>query len=98
MIKALKTKVIARLLENPDQLRKTPGGIILTADNGEERGIRARWFQTISVGEEVLDIEENQYILVDHGRWTRGIEVEGEKVFGIDIDSILGTSEDRPAI
>ena len=97
MIKALKTKVIARLLEDPDQLRKTPGGIILTADNAEERGIRARWFQTISVGEEVQDIEENQYILVDHGRWTRGIEVEGEKVFGIDADAILGTSEERPA-
>ena len=98
MLKALKTKVIARLLEDPKQLRKTPGGIILTADDGVETGIRARWFQTISVGSEVQDIEENQYILVDHGRWTRGIEVEGEKVFGIDTDAILGTSEERPNI
>ena len=62
MLKALKTKIIARLLEDPKQLRKTPGGIILTADDGIETGIRARWFQTISVGSEVQDIEENQYI------------------------------------
>ena len=95
---SIKTKIIARLLEDPKAERKTAGGLILAGDDATEAGIRARWFQTISVGEEVLDIKENQYILVDHGRWTRGIEVEGEKVFGIDVDSILGTSEDRPAI
>ena len=86
------------MLENPDQLRKHQAVLFLLLTMVKKEGIRARWFQTISVGSEVQDIEENQYILVDHGRWTRGIEVEGEKVFGIDTDAILGTSEERPNI
>lgn len=97
-VKALRGKVIARLLEDPNKDRVTKGGIITLADNSTEDGIRARWFQTISVGDEVDDIHEDQYILVNHGRWTRAMEVDGEKVFGIDVPEILGTSEERPEV
>ena len=101
MIKALKTKIIARLLEDPKAERKTAGGLILAGDDATEAGIRARWFQTISVGEEVLDINENQYILVDHGRWTRGVTLvtdDGEElqVRRVDIKDILGKQDNKP--
>ena len=101
MIKALKTKIIARLLEDPKAERKTAGGLILAGDDATEAGIRARWFQTISVGEEVLDIKENQYILVDHGRWTRGVtlvtdDVEELQVRRVDIKDILGKQDNKP--
>tara|TARA_B100000900_G_C20600730_1_gene725481 strand:+ start:3393 stop:3692 length:300 start_codon:yes stop_codon:yes gene_type:complete len=97
-VTALRGKVIARLLEDPNKNRVTKGGVITLADNSEERGVRARWFQTISVGDEVDDITEGQYILVSHGRWTRGIEVDGEKIYGIDVPEILGTSEEMPDV
>ena len=97
-VTALRGKVIARLLEDPNKNRVTKGGIITLADNATEGGVRARWFQTISVGDEVDDIKEGQYILVSHGRWTRGIEVDGEKIYGIDVPEILGTSEEMPDV
>jgi co-chaperonin GroES (HSP10) len=54
------------------------GNIILPSDDGKSSGIRPRWAQVYAVGPEQHDIKVDEYILVEHGRWTRGIEVEDE--------------------
>jgi co-chaperonin GroES (HSP10) len=54
------------------------GSIILPSDDGKSSGIRPRWAQVYAVGPDQLDIKPGDYVLVEHGRWTRGIEIEDE--------------------
>ena len=41
-------------------------------------GIRPRWGKIYALGPEVRDLKVGQYIMVSHGRWTRGIKIEDE--------------------
>jgi co-chaperonin GroES (HSP10) len=54
------------------------GSIIVPGDDGKNSGIRPRWAQVYAVGPLQKVITPGQYILVAHGRWTRGIEIEDE--------------------
>lgn len=55
------------------------GGIILLNDDMKGSGIRPRWAKIYKLGHEYEGpLKEGQYILVSHGRWTRGIKVEDE--------------------
>lgn len=58
--------------------RITTGGIVLLNDNGKGTGIRPRWAQVYAVGPEQHDVKVGDWILISHGRWTRGIDVEDE--------------------
>ena len=59
--------------------RITNGGIILLNDDMKSNGIRPRWARIYKLGHEYDGpLKEGQYILVSHGRWTRGIKVEDE--------------------
>jgi len=58
--------------------RLSQGGIILRNDDTKSLGIRPRWAKVYAVGPEQKDVKEGQYIMVDHGRWTRGIKIEDE--------------------
>jgi co-chaperonin GroES (HSP10) len=58
--------------------RITTGGIVLLNDNGKGTGIRPRWGQVYAVGPNQQDVAPGQWVLVAHGRWTRGIDVEDE--------------------
>lgn len=58
--------------------RFTKGGIVLLSDNGKSTGIRPRWAQVYAVGPAQQDIKVGDWILIAHGRWTRGIEIEDE--------------------
>jgi co-chaperonin GroES (HSP10) len=80
--------------------RVTASGIVLPGDDGKDSGIRARWCKIYAVGPDQTDPEltVGKYILVSHGRWTRGIEVEVDGVkFAIrkvDSNEILLVSDD----
>lgn len=82
--------------------RKTRSGIILPGDNGDLRGIRPRWGRVYAVGHEQQDIKEGQYILVSHGRWTRGVDVtyEGKTITvrRVDNNDVLLVSDEHPGI
>ena len=58
--------------------RLSNGGIVLVKDNGKSSGIRPRWGQVYAVGPEQTTIKVGTWICVEHGRWTRGIEIEDE--------------------
>jgi len=78
--------------------RITRGGLIIPNDDMKSAGIRPRWGKVYAVGPEVKDIKVGQYILVAHGRWTRGITLdtpEGEKVIRkVDNNDILLVSDE----
>jgi len=59
--------------------RVTSGGIILNNDNGKGYGIRPRWGQVYAVGPEQRDVAVGDWIMVEHGRWTRGLDIVDEQ-------------------
>ncbi len=78
--------------------RTLSSGIILLGDDGKANGIRPRWGCVYAVGPEQKDVEIGQYVLVAHGRWTRGIDIEDESgkhtVRRIDPKDILLISDE----
>lgn len=99
-ITALKKKVIVTNIESGARL--TTKGIIIPDDNGKERGIRPRWCEVYAVGDDIDDIKPGDWILVSHGRWTRGMDIQtpdGKKVTirGVDYpEGILLATDANP--
>jgi hypothetical protein len=59
-------------------VRITQGGIWIPNDNGKGHGIRPRWGRVYAVGPEQQDVQVGQWVMVEHGRWTRGLEIVDE--------------------
>jgi co-chaperonin GroES (HSP10) len=80
--------------------RISKGGIILPDDDKKSSGIRPRWAKIYGLGPEQDDpqLEIGKYILISHGRWTRGIDIEdetGEKTLRrVDENDILLISDE----
>ena len=75
---------------------KTPGGIIVLSDDGKLGGIHPRWGEVIAVGNEQQDVDVGQYVMVAHGRWSRGFELNGETVRTVDPKDVLGIQDEEP--
>lgn len=78
--------------------RITSGGIIIPNDNRTNAGIRPRWCKVYKIGPEYSgDVSEGEWILVSHGRWSRGIEIEDEEgkktLRRVDTNDILLVSD-----
>lgn len=80
--------------------RFTNSGIYLPSDNGKGTGIRPRWGQVYAVGPKQLTVSVGQWIMVEHGRWTRGIEIENSQgrktIRRVDPKDILLVTDERP--
>jgi hypothetical protein len=80
--------------------RKLSSGIVLLNDDGKTSGIRPRWAQVYAVGPEQKEIQVGQWIFVEHGRWSRGIEVEVDHkqltLRRVDPKSIIFVSDKEP--
>jgi len=80
--------------------RLSSGGIVLVKDNGKSSGIRPRWGKVYAVGPDQHAIKIGTWICVEHGRWTRGLEIEDE--FGqqtlrrVDPKDIMLESDEMP--
>lgn len=79
---------------------KSAGGIVVMSDDGKAHGIKPRWARVYKVGTKITDIKEGQWILIEHGRWTRKIKIndgDGEKDFQkVEVKSILAVADERP--
>lgn len=80
--------------------RQLSSGIILLGDDGKTDGVRPRWCKVYAVGPEQKDVVPGQWVLVEHGRWTRGVEVDiaGEEftLRRIDGSAMMMVSDDEP--
>ena len=98
-IKPVRGHILVRDMNFGEQ--KTAGGIVLRSDDGKSEGVRPRWCRVFAVGAEQKDIKIGDWLLIEHGRWTRGLEVEEEdgtpiQIHRIDETGILLVSDDRP--
>jgi hypothetical protein len=82
------------------EARTMSSGIIIPNDNGTGSGIRPRWGRIYAIGPEQTMFYEGQWVLVAHGRWTRGMEVEDttgkHTIRKIDPKDILMVSDTLP--
>jgi co-chaperonin GroES (HSP10) len=80
---------------------KTAAGIVLRSDNAKSHGVHPRWGKVYCVGPEQNEIQVGQWILIEHGRWTRGIKIndgDSEKTIQrVDLNGILAVSDEEPS-
>ena len=79
----------------------TKSGIVIQSDDGKAHGVKPRWAKIYKKGSAVtLDVNEGQWILIEHGRWTRKIKIDDgdgvKEVQKVEIKSILAVSDHRP--
>ena len=97
-IKPLKNHVIVKDMNFGE--RQLSSGVFLLGDDGKTDGIRPRWSKVYAVGPEQSDVVPEQWVMVEHGRWTRGIEVDinGDRMTlrRVDPDAIMLVSDEEP--
>lgn len=82
-------------------VRISKGGIVLPSDDGKSEGVRHRWGRVWAIGPEQQDVKVGEWILLEHGRWTRGVKVElenGDEIIirRADINAILMVTDEDP--
>ena len=98
-IKPIRNRVIVKNMHFGEQ--RSASGLIITDDNGSGRGIYPRWGQVHSKGPENKDdYDVGDWILVEHGRWTRGIKIDqgdGEiELRMVEAESVMLCSKTKP--
>jgi co-chaperonin GroES (HSP10) len=76
-LRALHNHVLVRDMNFGE--RKTSFGLIIPHDDGTTKGIRPRWAEVYATGPKHTDVNVGQYVLVSHGRWTRGVKIETDE-------------------
>jgi co-chaperonin GroES (HSP10) len=79
----------------------TKGGLVLLSDDGKSEGVRSRWGRVHSVGPMQEDVKAGEWILLEHGRWSRGFTVvddDGNDIIirRADPKGILAVADEKP--
>ena len=98
-LKAVSNRVLVSDMHFGEQ--KTAAGLIIKSDDGETRGIYPRWGKVYTKGPKNNDpYEKGQWILIEHGRWTRSMNVETDEgeleLRMVEAESILAYSDEKP--
>lgn len=97
-VKAIKDWVLVSGMDFSEM--RTSGGIILRSDDGKSHGVKPRWAQVYKIGPEQQDVKVGQWILVEHGRWSRQLKIfDGESdknIQRVDTNGILLVSDEPP--
>jgi co-chaperonin GroES (HSP10) len=98
-IKAIKDWVIVSDMDFGEMV--STGGIVIQSDNAKAHGIKPRWGKVYCVGPEQQDVKVGDWVLIEHGRWTRAMHInDGErelKIHRVDVPAMLAVSNDRPS-
>jgi len=95
-IKPIHDKVLAKMIDGFGD-KKTAGGVIVVEKDGTTEAIRPRWFEVMFTGPKQKDVNPGDYVLVAHGRWSRGVDFEGDKVYFLDNDEMLAVTNELPS-
>jgi co-chaperonin GroES (HSP10) len=80
----------------------TASGIILRRDDATSHGIRPRWARIFAVGPEQKDVQAGQWILIEHGRWSRKVPINtinGKmELQKVDFKGILVVQDEEPTL
>lgn len=95
----LKDKVIISDMNFGDEF--TQSGLILRSDNGKGEGVHPRWARVWAVGPEQKDVKVGEWVLMEHGRWSRAIKYKDEdgterEIFLADTKGMMLTADEKP--
>jgi co-chaperonin GroES (HSP10) len=107
----MKPKVTGKLIPIRDNVlitdmdfgeQKTKGGLVLLSDDGKNEGIKSRWSRVWAIGPEQKDVKVGEWILLEHGRWTRGVTVveeDGSEIIirRADLKAIIAVADEKPS-
>jgi co-chaperonin GroES (HSP10) len=98
-IKPVQAHILVRDMNFGEQY--TAGGIYIPSDDGKSEGIKPRWCRVCVIGKDQTSVKGGDWIMVEHGRWTRGIEVEDDdgtviSIRRVEEEAILMCSDERP--
>jgi co-chaperonin GroES (HSP10) len=82
-------------------MQKTLAGLYIPSDDGKSTGIHPRWGRVWAIGSDQQDVEVGDWILVEHGRWTRSFEYENDdgsitEFRMVENKSIMVISDEKP--
>jgi len=97
-IRPLKNSII--VTDMSFEVRQLASGIVLLGDDGKTDGIRPRWAKVYAIGPEQQDVCVGQWVLVEHGRWSRGLKIlkDGQETIirRVDPEAIIFVSDTEP--
>ena len=98
-IKPLKKRVLVSDMHFGES--RTDAGLIIMDDDGKATGVHPRWAKVFAVGNLQEDVQIGQWILMAHGRWTRGVTLDqGDgnilDLRMVDEKDILMVSDEEP--
>lgn len=99
-IKPIRDHILVRDMNFGEQY--TASGIYIPSDDGKSEGVKPRWCRVFAVGSEQTTFKVGDWLLIEHGRWTRGLEVEDDNgetftIRRIDNNAIIGSADEKPA-
>lgn len=98
-VKPLRDRVFVTDMEFGEERTRT--GIFIPSADGKSQGIMPRWGKVWAVGPEQTEIKIGQWVLIEHGRWTRTVKLEDDsgnvnEIRMIDNNAILIASDEKP--
>jgi|688.fasta_scaffold22398_3 hypothetical protein len=80
----------------------TDTGIIVGSDDGKSEGIKPRWAKVFAIGKDQTSVKIGDWILVEHGRWTRNVKIEDEtgneyEIRRVEPKSIIMKGDTKPS-
>jgi co-chaperonin GroES (HSP10) len=95
----LKDKILVTDMEFGMEVTKS--GIIVQSDDGKPQGVKPRWGRVWAIGPDQTEVNVGDWLLIEHGRWTRTWKIEQEdgsitNVHGIDNKAIMLVSDEKP--
>ena len=98
-VRPLSTDILVSDMDMGEQI--TASGIVINSDDGKAHGVKPRWAQVYKVGASCdLGVEPGQWILIEHGRWTRKIKIDdGEsikEVQKVEVSAVIAVTDQKP--
>ena len=98
-VRPLRQDILVYNMDMGEQV--TSSGIVIQSDDGKAHGVKPRWAQVYKVGSECeLDVNAGQWILIEHGRWTRKIKIDdGEsikEVQKVEVKAVIAVADEKP--
>jgi co-chaperonin GroES (HSP10) len=96
----LHDKVFVSDMEFGEQ--KTASGIFIPSDNAKSSGVHPRWGRVFAIGPDQKHVAVGEWVLVEHGRWTRTVEYQTTdgaviEIRMVDNDAILVAADEKPS-
>ena len=98
-LRAIRDHILVEEMNFGEQV--TAAGIVLRSDDGKSEGVKPRWCKVYAVGHEQDEVKVGEWLFIEHGRWTRGVDIEtddGQKltIRRVDKTGILCVSDEKP--